>query len=100
MLSGNGLKTQQRSYDELYDPRRLTMFSETGPWFNQPHLAGVRLIGLWGWVRLHTCCALSNQWNHHTMMICVLCPATVFMVFVWLCFAQWFDLYLCKDVVI
>ena len=23
-------------------------------WFEQPHLARVRLIGLWGWVRLHT----------------------------------------------
>ena len=23
--------------------------------FKQPHLARVRLIGLWGWVRLHTC---------------------------------------------
>ena len=73
-------------------------------WFNQPHLARVRLIGLWGWVRLHTCCALSNQWNHHTMMICVLCPATVFVVFVWLCVVQVllqvFDLCLCEDVVI
>ena len=31
-------------------------------WFNQPHLARVRLIGLWDRVRLHTCSALSNQW--------------------------------------
>ena len=30
-------------------------------WFNQPHLARVRRIGLWGWLRLHTCFALSNQ---------------------------------------
>ena len=26
MLSGNGVKTQQRSYDELHDPRRLLLF--------------------------------------------------------------------------
>ena len=30
-------------------------------WFKQPHLARVRLIGLWVWVRLHTCCTLSHQ---------------------------------------
>ena len=30
-------------------------------WFKQPHLARVRLIGLWGRVRLHTCYALSHQ---------------------------------------
>ena len=30
-------------------------------WFQQPHLARVRLIGLWGWVRLHTCCALTHH---------------------------------------
>ena len=30
MLSGNGVKTQQRSYDELHDPRRLTMLSGNG----------------------------------------------------------------------
>jgi hypothetical protein len=30
-------------------------------WLKQPHLARVRLIGLWGWVRLHSCCALSNH---------------------------------------
>ncbi|CAL8243409.1 unnamed protein product [Lota lota] len=30
-------------------------------WFKQPHLARVRLIGVWSWVRLHTCCTLSNQ---------------------------------------
>jgi hypothetical protein len=30
-------------------------------WFEQPHLARVSLIRLWGWVRLHTCCALSYQ---------------------------------------
>ena len=30
-------------------------------WFNQPHLAPVTLIGLWGWVRLHNCGTLSNQ---------------------------------------
>ena len=34
-------------------------------WLKQPHLAsdspGVSLIGPWGWVRLHTCCTLSNQ---------------------------------------
>ena len=24
-------------------------------WFKQPQLARVRLIELWGWVRLHTC---------------------------------------------
>ena len=30
-------------------------------WLKQPHLARVRLIGLCGWVRLHTCCTLSNQ---------------------------------------
>ena len=31
-------------------------------WLKQPHLARVRLIGLWGWVKLHTCCILSNQY--------------------------------------
>ena len=30
-------------------------------WLKQPHLARARLIGLWGWVKLHTCCILSNQ---------------------------------------
>ena len=30
-------------------------------WFKQPPLARVRLIGLWGRVRLHTCCKWSNQ---------------------------------------
>ena len=30
-------------------------------WFKQPHLARNRLIGLWGWVRLHTCSTLRNQ---------------------------------------
>ena len=36
--------------------------SVCGWWrFKQSHLAWVRLIGLWGWVRLHTCCALANQ---------------------------------------
>ena len=29
-------------------------------WFKQPHLARVRLIGLWGWVRLHTCWTFCN----------------------------------------
>ena len=29
--------------------------------FREDHLAQVRIIGLWGWVRLHTCCALSKQ---------------------------------------
>ena len=29
-------------------------------WFKQPHLA--ESDGLWGWLRLHTCCILSNQW--------------------------------------
>ena len=28
-------------------------------WFNQPHPA--ESIGLWGWVRLHTCCTLNNS---------------------------------------
>jgi len=32
----------------------------------QTHLARVRLIGLWGWVGLHTCGALSNQAHPHT----------------------------------
>ena len=30
-------------------------------WFKQPHPAQVRLIGLWGWVRLYTGCTLSHQ---------------------------------------
>ena len=32
--------------------------------FKQPHLAPVRLIGLWGWVTLHTC-TISNQCAPH-----------------------------------
>ena len=32
-----------------------------GCWFKQPLLGRVALIGLWGWVRLHTCSTLSNQ---------------------------------------
>ena len=30
-------------------------------WFEQPHPTQVRLIGLWGWLRLHAFCTLSNQ---------------------------------------
>ena len=30
-------------------------------WLKKPHLLRVTLIGLWGWVKLHTCRALSNQ---------------------------------------
>ena len=30
-------------------------------WLKQPHLAQVRLIGLWGWGRLHTCGTMSNN---------------------------------------
>ena len=30
MLSGNGVNTQRRSYDELHNPRRLTMLSGNG----------------------------------------------------------------------
>ena len=30
-------------------------------WFRQPHLVQVRLIGLWGSVRLQPCCSLSQQ---------------------------------------
>ena len=29
-------------------------------WFKQSHLTQGRLIGLLGWVRLHTCCTLIN----------------------------------------
>ena len=28
-------------------------------WFKQLHLARITLVVLWGWVRLHTCCALT-----------------------------------------
>ena len=31
-------------------------------WLKQPHLAQVRPSGLWGWLRLHSWCALRNQW--------------------------------------
>ena len=34
---------------------------EVGAWSEQPHLAQVRRIRLWGWVRLHTCGAGANQ---------------------------------------
>ena len=37
-------------------------------WLKQPHLARVRLSGLWGWVWLHTCCALSNHHRHSRTM--------------------------------
>ena len=31
-----------------------------GGWFEQSHMAHVRLIRLWGWVRLNTCSALDK----------------------------------------
>jgi len=34
---------------------------EIGSRFKQPRLARVRLIRLWGWVRLYTCGPLGNQ---------------------------------------
>ena len=30
-------------------------------WFKQPPLPRVRLFGLWGWVRLPSCCTLRDQ---------------------------------------
>ena len=33
-------------------------------WLKQPHLAWIRLIGLWGRVRLHTRCAARRQYRH------------------------------------
>ena len=34
---------------------RYTCVVVVDGWFKQPQLARVRLIELWGWVRLHTC---------------------------------------------
>ena len=36
-------------------------------WFEQHHLARVRLIGLWGQLRLHTCCTDRSHRLHPTI---------------------------------
>ena len=57
--------------DSTFIGMQMTLFSKNpfmgvcvdDCWFKQPNLARVRLIGLWGWVRLHTCFALRNQYT-------------------------------------
>ena len=44
MLSGNGVKTQRRSYDGLHDPRRITMLSGNRALFHFAHHAGMEIL--------------------------------------------------------
>ena len=54
----NNYTWRKYCYFENYFP---ILFFLVDGWSQQPHLAQVRLIRLWGRVRLHTCGALANQ---------------------------------------
>ena len=47
MLSGNGVKTQRRSYDGLHDPRRLTMLSGIPNYPFKREKVELKVVSVW-----------------------------------------------------
>ena len=72
------------SFRIVLDGVKVTGVCVVDGWFKQPHLAPVRLIRLWSWVRLHTCGAsvIKAHITTHTlterasvMAACTICSA-------------------------